>query len=517
MNICQNVCQRLTYSIISNYTLVRKRGKCMKTYYLSIDLGASSGRAIVTEKVGWDLLFHEIHRFKNRIYEERGTLYWDFSWIYANVLKSIEMAFERYPEIKAIGIDSWGVDYGLLDASGELMRDPACYRDARGRKAEEIVYAVIDKKRHYRATGIQHLHFNTIFQLAYDAHYEPEIFRKAAKVLLIPDLIAYMLTGKQRAEITNLSTTGLFSPFTGSLIPESEALGIGEDLFPEKIEPGEAYGLLKEALSRRLGVPQVPVVAVCSHDTASAVLTVEDAANRVYISSGTWSLCGTVLDEPDVSETAYLNNFTNELGQGGKIRFLKNIAGLWIANECRRAWSEAGKNFSYEELNSMAAQAPGFRTLFDPDDPLFVEPGMMPERIRDYCLRSGETVPKGAGAYYRAVYDSLACKYRYVIEGLESIVGRRYDAIVIIGGGSRIDLLNQLTASVTGKKVVTGAQEATIMGNALILMLYGGDVSTVAEGRRLLMETEGEKRYLPLEDDDYAGHYQRFLERMKKN
>lgn len=489
----------------------------MKTYYMSIDLGASSGRAMVTEKINNELFFHVINRFENQIYRKDENFYWNFTGIFENVLKSIELAFRKYPEIKAIGIDSWGVDYGLIDASGNLIRDPACYRDSRGRKAEELVFKTIDKKSLYRATGIQHLNFNTIFQLTYDAYFCPEIFTKTARVLLIPDLLAYYLTGKQRAEITNLSTTALFSPFNGAIIPESTRLGIRKDLFPETIEPGEPYGLLKEEISRMLKVPPVPVVAVCSHDTASAVLTVADAQDSIYISSGTWSLCGTVLTEPDVSDAAYRNNFTNEIGYGRTVRFLKNITGLWIANECRRRWSEEVNRYEYNELNSMAALAPAFQTLFDPDDPIFSEPGDMPQRIRDYCQFNGEAIPGDVGAYYRAVYDSLACKYRYVIESLEAITGRDYKKIVIIGGGSGIDLLNQLTASLTKKEVITGAKEATILGNALVLMLYGGDISTIEEGRELFRRAIGQKQYLPQNSENYDRHYQRFLERMKKN
>jgi sugar (pentulose or hexulose) kinase len=482
----------------------------MKSCYLSFDLGASSGRAIVTIKDEKNLEFDEIFRFKNQPYEKEGTLYWDFKYLFKNILEGLQLSFHKYPDIKAIGIDTWGVDYGLIDETGNLIRDPVCYRDLRSKKVEKDVQKIIGKTDLYKKTGIQYLHFNTIFQLAYDAKYNSELLKKADKMLLIPDLIAFFLTGHKRIELTNLSTTSFYNPNKKEVIPEIKELGITPSLIPELINPGEEYGLIKKEISEKLGIPQIPVVAVCSHDTASAILSIPYKKPHIYISSGTWSLCGVLLNKPLTNELALKDNYTNEIGFKNSIRFLKNIMGLWIINECKGQWEKEGLVLTFTEMEQKALSSRPFQSFIDPDDPLFEPPGDMPNRIKYYCRKTGQNVPETVGEICRCIYQSLAFKYRYVIEKLEKIVKRHYKRIIIIGGGTKINLLNQMTASAVKKEVLIGLKEATIMGNALVLMLYSKDISTIHEGKELIKKFSGGKSFLPLQTEEYDKYYDQF-------
>ncbi|NLD27148.1 MAG: rhamnulokinase, partial [Acholeplasmataceae bacterium] len=363
--------------------------------------------------------------------------------------------------------------------------------------------------RLYQETGIQYLHFNTLYQLKKDA----SLLKKTDKILLMPDLIAYYLTGTMRMELTNLSTTNLYNLHTRSMI-DLENIGIPKRVFPDMIYPEEAYGLIKKDLASELSIPRVPVIAVCTHDTASAVFSIPDEDDYIYISSGTWSLCGVLLDKPVTTLHAREENYTNEIGYGHQTRFLKNVMGLWIINQCLEEWHHQRNNISYAQIASCAEKAE-YAGFIDPDAPLFESPGAMVGRIKEYCRNTGQREPQTIGEIALTIYQSLAYKYRFVFETLEMILGRNYKKIVIVSGGSNISLLNQLTASVCAKTVSTGAQEATILGNALVLMKATKTIKTLAEGRDLIRKSISEKIYLSEDKMNLDAEYRRFCRIIK--
>lgn len=479
----------------------------MNNYFLTIDLGASSGRVFVVIRKECNLELEEIHRFENAPVMAEDRWEWDFPRLYADIKIGLRKAFSKYPAISAIGIDTWGVDYGLIGFDGKLLRNPTSYRSLRTKGIEQKVYRNIDRNRLYRETGIQYLHFNTLYQLKVDAE-DGDLLQRTEKILLMPDLLAYYLTGKMRLELTNLSTTNLYNPHLRKLI-DVTSLGIPERIFPELIYPEDSYGLIKEEVALELSIPRVPVIAVCTHDTASAVFSILDADDSIYISSGTWSLCGVLLDKPVTTDSAREENYTNEVGYAHRIRFLKNVMGLWIINQCREEWHS-----SYAEI-AQAAETADYGAFIDPDDALFETPGPMVARIQEYCRKTGQREPETIGEIALTVYQSLAFKYRYVIEGLERLLERKYAKITIIGGGSNVNLLNCLTANVCSKTVITGAQEATVLGNALVLMKATNAINNLSEGRTLIRNSISEKRYLPEKNNNLDEKYRQFCRIIK--
>lgn len=488
----------------------------MPSNFLSFDLGASSGRAVVTQLHDQTILTDEIFRFENHPVMENNRLVWDFSLLFANIEKGLKLAYAKYPDIISIGIDTWGVDYGLLDSNGKLIRNPLCYRDANMTKRAEEILKILPQSTLYKKTGIQHMVFNTIFQLAADFR-ENLDSKKAETFLMMPDLIAYYLTGVKKMELTNLSTTNFYDPVNKSIIADIETLGIPKRIFPDTILPGSTYGFIKEELANKLNIPRGRVVAVCSHDTASAVLAIKMSRSSAFISSGTWSLCGTVLSKPVVNTAAYESNFTNEVGYLHSIRFLKNVMGLWILNQCRETWEQEGNPLSFSEIEKIAMKTRPFVSFIDPDDVLFVAPGNMPERIKEYCQKTNQIVPNTPGEIIRCVYQSLALKYRMVINNIEVVTKHKIRKIVIVGGGTQIDLLSQMTASATNKKVEIGMKEATIAGNALILMQQSGVIESIDDGRNLYINQKTKKTFLPLQTDDYDEAYVQFKKIMEEN
>lgn len=483
----------------------------MPSSFLSFDLGASSGRAVVTELHDQTVLTDEIYRFDNHPIIEDDRLVWDFSVLCGNIETGLKLAYTKYPDILSIGIDTWGVDYGLLDSAGCLLQNPLCYRDGKMPSNAGETLKTLPQRTLYQKTGIQHMVFNTIFQLAADFRENPKM-KRAETFLMMPDLIAYYLTGAKRLELTNLSTTNFYDPKQKKIIDEIENVGIPKRIFPELIFPGDTYGVIRPELARKLGIPQGKVIAVCSHDTASAVLAIKMSRGSAFISSGTWSLCGTVLSKPVVTAKAFESNFTNEVGYLHSIRFLKNVMGLWILNQCRDTWEKEGNSLSFAEIEKIAMNTRPFVSFIDPDDPLFVAPGNMPERIVEYCQKTDQPVPATPGEIVRCVYQSLALKYRKVIETMESVTGRLIRKIVLVGGGTQIDLLSQMTACATKKTVEIGLKEATVAGNALILMHQAGAIQSMDEGRNLLLNQKPKKIFYPLQAEDYDQAYVRFTE-----
>jgi sugar (pentulose or hexulose) kinase len=440
----------------------------------AVDLGASGGRVMAGRVSDAGVTLHEVHRFGNEPVTAGGTLYWDILRLLASVRHGLARAARRYP-LASAGIDSWGVDYGLLDETGALLGNPVHYRDARTNGVELAVPAA----ELYAVTGIQHLPFNTIYQLA-----ATPMLRHAATMLMIPDLLAYWLTGVAGAEITNASTTSLLDVHAQAWATEVIGkAGLPPRIFPPLRRPGDIIGPVMAP--NGLGSP-LPVIAVASHDTASAVAAVPAAGpDFAYISSGTWSLAGMELDGPVLTAASRAANFTNETGVDGTVRYLRNVTGLWLLQESLRYWPGS----SLDDLLAQAARVPPLRFVVDPDDPVFIPPGDMPGRIASWLSGRGEAVPAGPAETVRCILDSLALAYRRAITQAQALSGRHADVVHVVGGGSRNALLCQLTADATGLPVVAGPAEATCFGNVLVQARALGAAPGDLTGMRALIRS----------------------------
>jgi rhamnulokinase len=445
--------------------------------FAAVDIGASSGRVMLGRVTGGRVELETVHRFPNSVKEIDGGLRWDFDVLFAEVLTGLAAAASaaaaRRERIASIGIDTWAVDYGLVNGAGELTAPPYSYRDERSRHAVAQVHQQLNPVLLYAATGLQFLPFNTLYQLAT----EPDL--NGLQALLIPDLIGYLLTGKRRTEATNASTTGLLDAVAGEWATNFlAALNLPKNLFPQLIQPGETLGTLTNDIAQRVGLPRsTPVVAVGSHDTASAIAAVP--ANRsdfAYISSGTWSLVGVELPHPVLTETSRAANFTNERGVDGTVRYLRNVGGLWLLSECQRTWAREGYKPGLEELLDAAAYLPPGGPLINVDDPNFIAPDNMPDRICATVRNSGRVLPQNPAHIVRCVLDSLAVGYSRTIADAERLANARVRVVHIVGGGSQNRLLCQLTANATGRPVLAGPVEATAVGNVLVQARAAGVV-----------------------------------------
>ncbi|MBT2549511.1 rhamnulokinase family protein [Arthrobacter sp. ISL-65] len=478
--------------------------------FAAVDIGASSGRVILGRiSTGADAAdggparatLDVVHRFPNAVAQSDGGLRWDFDALFAEVLTGLAAAgtaaTEQGETIMSIGIDTWAVDYGLVNKAGELTAQPYSYRDERSRAAVARVHGKLDPARLYATTGLQFLQFNTLYQLAT----EPDL--GGLQALLIPDLIAFRLTGQRRTEATNASTTGLFDAVAGEWAIELFGpLGLPKDLFPPLIQPGETLGTLLPGIAERTGLPAATkVVAVGSHDTASAVAAVPaEQENFAYISSGTWSLVGLELNSPVLTKASRAANFTNERGVDGTTRYLRNVGGLWLLSECQRTWAEGGYRPAIGDLLEAAAALPSGGPRINPDDPAFIAPDNMPDRIRAAARNTGAVLPDDPAATVRCILDSLAAGYARTIADAERLAGVAADVVHIVGGGSQNALLCRLTAQATGRPVIAGPVEATALGNVLIQARAAG----VANGglrqlRRIVGAGTSLCRYEPLD------------------
>ncbi len=453
--------------------------------YLALDLGAESGRAMLAQLADNRVELSELHRFANTAVQLPTGLYWDTLRLFHEICEGIRVAGKVSDHIDGMAIDTWGVDFGLLGPDGALLEIPRHYRDARTHGVPEQVFKTVPRSHIFQQTGIQFMEINSLYQLYAVKRRSPWLLEAASNLLFMPDLFNYFLTGAFRSERTIASTSQFYNPVNKRFASEIlQRLEIRHNLLPDLIDPGvELAPLLPHVADACDLTGHAMVYTTGSHDTASAVAAVPavGSGNWCYISSGTWSLMGVEVDEPIINAASLESNFTNEAGVGGKIRFLKNIPGLWLLQECRRAWAREGCEYSYAELIERAAAAKMTNAVLDLDE--FTSPGNHPQRIREYCRKTGQQVPHDAGSISLVVLRSLAERYRQVLDALEKLTGKQIQVIHIVGGGSRNKLLNQLAADVTGRRVIAGPAEATAVGNALTQAMGTGAIRSLEDLR----------------------------------
>jgi rhamnulokinase len=471
----------------------------MKKSYLAFDLGASSGRAILGGLEDKKLTLTEIHRFDNGPLERDGSLFWDFDALFNEIKEGLKKATSGGNEISGIGIDTWGVDYLLLKNDGSFARLPYNYRDSRTDNIPDELFQVISPEHLYSKTGIQLMQLNTIYQLYAHKKAHPEDLEDS-KLLLMPDALTYMLCGKIACEYSEASTTNLLDAEKRNWDFELiETLGLPRSMFPEIVNPCSSAGVLKDDLCKQIGCAAIPVYHIGSHDTASAVASVPASTdtNWAYLSCGTWALLGAEIDSPVLTEEARLANFTNEGGLNRKIRFLTNIMGMWLIQECRRIWKEEGNNVSFGEMEKMAVDAEPLKFLLNLNHQTFFAPGDMPTRIREYCQNNNQGEIKDAASIVRCVYDSLALCFRDRLEAMQKIQNVEYNCLHIVGGGTQAKLLMQLSADCIGIPVKAGPVEATAVGNLLGQAMASGDVESLEHAREIVRNSFEVEEYLP--------------------
>ncbi len=455
-------------------------------HVIAVDLGAESGRVMDVGFDGQTLTQTEVRRFANTPVRVHNTLYWDILRLW----HEIQAGIEQVPAgACSIGVDSWGVDFSLLDRDGTLIGNPVHYRDARTDGLMEWVFERVPRATIFERTGIQFMQLNTLYQIASLVKNNSPLLGSAQTYLSLPDLFTYWLSGEIGCEFTHATTTQLVNPRTGDWDRETMTeVGIPAHIFPAIIPPGSCRGTYQ----------RMQVIAPTTHDTASAVVAVPTLTeNFAYLSSGTWSLIGLEVTQPIINEAVAAANVTNEGGFQNTFRFLKNVVGLWIIQQCRATWSAEGADYSYDQLTSQAAESEPFRSLIDPDSPDFLPPGDMPSRIRAFCRKTDQAEPETVGQITRAVFESLALKYRVVLDHLIELANKPVDRLHIIGGGGRNQLLSQMTADATGKEVVVGPYEATALGNAIVQLIALGEIESLAKAREILSGTPEKFQFKP--------------------
>ncbi|MCD6519762.1 MAG: rhamnulokinase [Anaerolineae bacterium] len=483
--------------------------------YLAFDLGAESGRAVLGRFDGEKLTLETLHRFPNGPIKLFQSLYWDVLRLFNEIKAGLAIYKREYgkEQLAGVGLDTWGVDFGLLNKNDELLSNPHNYRDPRTEGMVQEAFARVPREEIFRYTGIQFMEINTLYQLLSMKLQNDPILEQAETLLMMPDLFNFWLTGVKACELSEATTSQLYDPRQKDwAYPLIEKLGLPKHIFQKIIPPGTILGPLHSTIAQEIGLEGVSVIAPACHDTGSAVAAVPaQSENFAYISSGTWSLMGIESPEPIITEESLAFNFTNEGGVFGTIRFLKNIMGLWLVQECRRTWAQEGEELSYAELTELAAQAPAFGPLIEPDSTEFLRPGNMPERIRQFCARTGQAQPKSKGEIVRCALESLALKYRWVLEKLELMLGKEIGTIHVVGGGSQNWLLCQLTADATQRPVVAGPVEATSTGNILMQAIAHGEVGSLAEAREIVRRSFELITYEPHGGDGWEEAYRRFL------
>ncbi len=471
----------------------------INTQYLAFDIGASSGRAILGTLDGCQVTLKEIHRFPNEMILRDGHYYWDINKLFNELLTGLTLCIKKHNIIPvSIGIDTWGVDFGLLDGNEQLIGNPFAYRDSLTDEAMDQVFKAMRPKELYARTGIQFMRFNTIFQLWAMKKKFPNQLLNASKLLFIPDLLGFLFTGIAFSEYTIASTSQLLNPKTRNWYPDLLIrLGLPIHILDEIIEPGTQVGSLKPEILSRLGIDKISLVAVGAHDTASAIAAIPaEGQNWAYISSGTWSLMGIETDSPVINDASFKYLFTNEGGVGKKTRYLKNITGLWLLQECKKIWDQE-QELSYSELISQCKKVKPFLSIIDPDDATFMNPENMPAAISEYCRKTGQSVPQTIPEFARCIFESLALKYRIVLNQLKEVSPHPIEKIHMIGGGSLNSLLCQFTADATGLPVVAGPAEATALGNILVQISSHQGISELETLRAYSMNSVETITYLP--------------------
>jgi len=467
---------------------------------IAIDLGAESGRVMSGAFDGERLTMTEAHRFPNIPVRAQGTLYWDVLRLWHEIKNGIQ----KVDAASSIGLDTWGVDVALLDSNGQLLGNPVHYRDSRNDGMMEWVFDRVPRREVFQRTGIQFMQINGLYQLASMVRDKSTQFAAAETLLTIADLFNYWLTGSKTCEFTHVTTLQMYNPQKADWDRELlEAVGIPTHILTAIVQAGTQIGTYQD----------IPVIAPPCHDTGSAVVGVPTTtSDYAYLSSGTWSLLGLELDHPVITDASYEANLTNEGGYAGTFRLLKNIMGLWIVQQCRRAWRAAGEDYSYDELIPLAEAADPFQSFIDPDDTRFLPMGDMPARIRSFCQKSGQAVPESHGELVRTAYESLAFKYRMVLDQLVAVSGQPVERLHIIGGGSRNTLLCQMTANALGKPVITGPVEATAMGNVIVQLITQGELANLAQAREMLSRTVNTVEYTPQDTSLWEEQFERYKE-----
>ncbi len=489
---------------------------------LAIDLGASSGRGIVGKFDGEKISLEEVHRFTNDPVNLNGSLYWDMLKLFTEIKSAINScALNENKDIKSISIDTWGVDFGLLDATGQLMANPYNYRNPDfSYELMDELHSIIPKEELYKITGTQFLNFNSIYQL-YHISKNKYRMENAKELLFIPDLLKYFLTGVKQTEYSVASTSGLLDAKARNWSNEIiERLGFNKEIFGEIVQPGTIAGKLLPAIRDEVGDIDADVVACASHDTASAVVAVPSQKDDfVYISSGTWSLMGKEIPEPLTGDLAYKYEVTNEGATDRKIRFLRNIMGLWIEQESRRYWKRRGENVSFDELSNMAMASKPHACFINPDYLAFQTPGNMPRRIQEFCEKTGQYVPQTKGEIVRCIFDSLAMCYRSTVEKLDEITGVKAPAINIVGGGTKEVPLSKLTADACGRPVYAGPVEATTLGNIAVQAIAQGEIKDIKQARQVIENSFEISYFEPHDTAMWDEGYEKFIKivEMTKN
>lgn len=484
---------------------------------LAFDLGASNGRAILGQFDGEKITMQELHRFENNYIEMNGVFYWDTPYLYSQLKQGL-LAFKQggFGKLDAFGIDTWGVDFGLLDKNGHLAGVPRSYRLG----TQEDIDAVMEKipaETLYTRTGIDtKLTFNTIYQLYRRLREEDSALEIADTMLLTPDLLGYFLTGSKGTEYTIATTTGLYNPTAKDWDWETiEQLGLPKKIFTKIDKTGTIRGYLRPELCEEIGINPAPFIAVGSHDTASAVAAIPGSGSFAFCSSGTWSLFGVETDKPDLSASAAAAGFSNEGTIQGGFRPLNNIVGMWIVQECRRDWIKQGKNLSWDDVVVEARKAEPLRSIIDTDAPEFYAGGNMERKIQDFCRKTGQPVPETVGEVARCIYESLALKYRYALEGLEKMKGEKIQSLNIVGGGINNKFLDQLVADALNREVVTGPVEGAAIGNLLTQAMALGDIKNLEELRQVVRNSESVETWKPNHSEAWEIAYKKLLTFLK--
>jgi rhamnulokinase len=475
--------------------------------YLAVDLGAGSGRVLAGEFDGNRIELRELNRFDNIGLQLPSGLHCNITQLYQNVLEGLRIAADTYGDaVVSIGIDTWGVDYGLFDKDGRLLGLPYNYRDSRTDGMMKKAFEKVPNEEIYKKTGVPSLFFNSLYQLLSEVESRSPALESAEDLLFIPDMLGYWLTGNKTQERSFASTTQLYNPTKKDWDYELiEKLGLPKRLFKKITDAGTVLGSLRDKVAERTGLRGVNVITVAGHDTASAVAAVPSQAETpAYLSSGTWSLLGLELPEPVITEQSLADGFTNEIGVNNTVRFLNNICGLWLIQETKRYWRAGGDDVPYSKMASFATEAEPFRSLINPDDPRFIEAGRMPEKIQAFCHESGQPIPESKGEIIRCIYESLALRYATVWQKLIQYTEHKPQTLHIVGGGCQDKLLNQFAANSIGVKVAACPVEATGLGNILVQMLANGEINNISEGRAIVLNSSLVETFEPEDQVPWA-------------